>query len=74
MVHPDYWEDQTSGGGNNYDLALIKINKVPAWPSLSSTQLTSHVSSRISTTGTATPSPSLEPISRLPERWRWGKS
>ena len=70
MVHPDYWGDQTSGGGNNYDLALIKMNKVPAWPSLS----TSHVTSRISTTGTATTSPRREPISTLRERWRWEKS
>ena len=70
MVHPDYWEDQTEAGGNNYDLALIKMNKVPAWPSLS----TSHVTSRISTTGTATSSPHREPISTLTERWRWGKS
>merc|ERR1719219_1339801 len=27
MVHPDYWEDQTEAGGNNFDLALIKMNK-----------------------------------------------
>ena len=32
MVHPDYWEDQTSGGGNNYDLALIKIKRYQPGP------------------------------------------
>ena len=40
MVHPDYWEDQGEAGGNNYDLALIKMNKVPVWPSSSPLSLT----------------------------------
>ena len=54
MVHPDYWEDQTEAGGNNYDLALIKMNKVPVWHLLS-TSLTDHylLSTRISTMGKA---------------------
>ena len=37
MVHPDYWEDQTEAGGNNFDLALIKMNKVPVCLALSTT-------------------------------------
>ena len=27
-VHPDYWQDEMTGGGNNYDLALIMMDKV----------------------------------------------
>ena len=54
MVHPDYWEDQGEAGGNNYDLALIKMNKVPVWP-LFSTIPTDYylLSARISTMGKA---------------------